>query len=157
MRVSRKSFRKYMATHPLMMPATARKKKSFNVIVARGGSVNSGRLPTNSRAVAVAITEETTTGTNDFKFNRPRITSTANTIPPSGALKIPPIAAAEPAAHRRRNWPVRNFSICPMPLPSEAPSRTVGASRPALPPELMDNAAVNIVFNDSTIDIRPSR
>ncbi|RME75536.1 MAG: hypothetical protein D6776_02970 [Planctomycetota bacterium] len=83
----------------------------------------------------MAVTDAMMIGENCGTRKSPMITSTANSAPATGALKIAamPAAAPQPTSVRSRRSPTRRN--CPSTEPVPAPICTIGPSEPAEPPE----------------------
>ena len=82
----------------------------------------------------VASTELITIGENCVTPKSPRMTSSANSAPATGALKVAAIPAAAPHPTNVFRFLGGIFNNCPMVEPIDEPICTIGPSRPTDPP-----------------------
>jgi hypothetical protein len=96
---------------------------------------NIKELPERIYETEVAVTDEISSGTIDVSVISSISTSSVNTSPAMGALKIPPIAPAapQPTSNISVFWSsLKNF---PRFEPIAEPVSTMGASAPTDPPK----------------------
>ena len=91
-------------------------------------------LPCRIRLIWAPATDAIAIGTILRAVHSPRTTSTVNTSPAIGALKIEEIAPAAPQPTRVIRWRSFNLKRRAMEEPMAAPLITTGASGPAEPP-----------------------
>jgi len=89
----------------------------------------------NRWATTADSTAEITTGAKAVRPKSPRMTSTANSTPAIGALKIAAIPAADPHAISVFRFASEILKTCPIVDPSADPICTIGPSLPADPPD----------------------
>ena len=124
-----------------MSPHTTPKTRYHGILFTINGSAvsrgNIGSVPVSIYEIAVAVTEEMSKGATEVIVRSIISTSSVNTRPAIGALKIPPIAPAAP--HPIMSimvfWSKRNAFARLEPM--AAPVRTIGASAPTEPPKPM--------------------
>ncbi len=69
-----------------------------------GGTTNAGKSPRKWRDTTVAMTDAMTMGLNSDTPKSPRMISTANRAPATGALKVAAMPAAAPHPTSVRSW-----------------------------------------------------
>ena len=108
---------------------------------------NSKRLPVPAMAkvTAAAVTQDTSKGSRLPSVKSIISTSSVNTRPAIGALKMPLTAPAAPHPTRSIIFLLSRRNICPRFEPMALPVSTIGASAPTLPPKPM-------VMPDATTD-----
>ena len=85
----------------------------------------------------VAVTHETRMGNSDAIVRSIISTSSVNTNPAIGALKMPAMAPAAPHPTSVMSVLLSRWNIFPRLLPIAEPVRTIGASAPTEPPKPM--------------------
>ena len=111
--------------------------------------------PCRMRATTEDVTADSTTKPKVSAVNSTRITSRANTAPASGAWNVAAMPAADPHEANRttRETGIRSHEA--MVEPSDAPTCTIGPSRPAAPPEPMVRAEARILTMATRPGMRP--
>ena len=111
--------------------------------------------PCRRRATIEDVTAESTTKPKVSAVNSTRMTSRAKTAPASGAWKVAAMPAADP---HEANRTTRETGMCSheaMVEPREAPTWTIGPSRPADPPEPIVRAEARIFTTATRPGMRP--
>ena len=111
--------------------------------------------PNTARAIALAVTELSTTTPNDCVSKSPRMTSSAKNTPAIGALNVAAIPPAAPQATSRRSRRSDTRASCPITDPSAEPICTIGPSRPTDPPEPMHSADASALTAGTCGRMRP--
>ena len=111
--------------------------------------------PCRMRATTDEVTAESTTKPKVSAVNSTRMTSSAKTAPARGAWNVAAMPAADPHEASRTTRETGMCSHDAMVDPSDAPTCTIGPSRPAEPPEPIVRAEARIFTNATRPGIRP--
>jgi hypothetical protein len=91
-----------------------------------------------------ATAATTTTWREPARRSPPSRTSSANRVPPIGALKEAPMPAAAPAATSARSRSSSTATAWPSSEPSDPPTSTIGPSRPPEAPNPSDSPVASV-------------
>ena len=141
---------------PATRPRTATNQMSdIDVNVRLSATRTTISSPCRMRATIEEVTAESTTKPKVSAVNSTRITSRANTAPARGAWNVAAIPAADPHEANRTTRETGMRSHDAMVDPSDAPTCTIGPSRPAEPPEPIVRAEATILTMATRPGMRP--
>ena len=114
-----------------------------------------GSAPRSWIATTVATTEDSTTTLKSRVVNRRSSTSSAKNTPAIGALNVPAMPPAAPAATSSARFCSVSRSAWPTTDPTAAPRNTIGPCRPTDPPDPIVSAAATIFASAPSGGNRP--
>ena len=123
--------------------------------VSSSGRKKDGSVPSSRRLICVAITVAVTVTNRVRALIDTSSSSTANTMPPSGALNVAAIPAPAPAAISVTRSLVLMAISEPRVEPKAEPICTIGPSRPTEPPLPIETAEASDLITATRGRIRP--